>query len=53
MFSFAMQFIQFISVLVVVVLIPVFIGLIVGAIREQREMVPVPVPSRTDKKKGE
>ena len=53
MFSFAMAFIQFISIVVAVILIPVFIGLIMGAMNEQREMVPVPVRASSDKKKGE
>ena len=54
MFTFAMQFIQFISVLVAVILIPVFIGLIVGAMREHKELVPVQVrSSNPDKKKGD
>lgn len=50
MFQFAMAFIQFIGIVVAVVLIPVFIGLIVGAMNEQKELARVPVSS---KKKGE
>jgi len=51
MFSFAIAFIQFISIVVVVILVPVFIGLIVGAMNEQREMAPVPVRVSSDSKK--
>jgi hypothetical protein len=36
--QFAMAFIQFVSVLVAVILIPVFIGLIVGAMNEQKDL---------------
>lgn len=49
MFSFAMAFIQFIGIVVAVILIPVFIGLIMGAMNEQREMVPVRVSADSKK----
>ena len=58
MFQFAMAFIQFISVLVAVILIPLFIGLIVGAMKEQRELSQAAAViseriSNMPKKKGE
>jgi hypothetical protein len=49
MFSFAMAFIQFIGIVVAVTLIPVFIGLIMGAMNEQQEMALVTVSASTKK----